>query len=242
MAEGINCKPELMKRFNLFFLLIALFFFTSCTSNEIGNAKDVNPESIYFDYKIWGDEGNDNLTLKLQYRFGGVNGTTLTLEKPAKVELDGELIPVDSSKMTGAFYEIQKPTKKFAGDHTITFTALNEKQYWEKFRFQPLQLRTRLPEVLKREKIFLEVDGLEDEGIVRVILTDTSFASEGINRLDTIKNGKIIITNEDLENLVNGPIRMELIKEEDSPVKNGTREGGRLSISYGLKREFILED
>ena len=226
----------------LFVLLFILITFSqsSCTSNEIGDSKDVNPDAIYFDYKIWGDEGNDNLTVKLQYRFGGKNGTTLTIEKPAKVELDDELIPVDSSKMTGAFYEIHKPINKFNGEHTITFTDINEKQYSEKFRFQPLQLKTSLPEVLKRGKMLLEVDGLDGESFVRVILTDTSFASEGINRIDTIKNGQIIITEEDLKSLVNGPIQLELIKEEERKIKNGTREGGKLSISYGLKREFIL--
>jgi hypothetical protein len=231
-----------MNRFFALLFITPVIFFASCNSNEIGNSKDVNPEAIYFDYKIWGEEANDNLTIKLQYRFGGENGTTLTMEKPAKVELDDELVPGDSSKMNGAFYEIQKPIKKFAGDHTITFTAVNEKQYREKFRFQPLHLRTSLPETLKRGKMLLEVDGLDGEGFVRVILTDTLFASEGINRVDTIKNGQIIITEEDLKSLVNGPIQLELIKEEERPVKNRTREGGRLSISYGLKREFILED
>lgn len=229
------------RSFPLLFIL-PVFFLTSCNSNEIGSSKDVNPEAIYFDYKIWGDEGNDNLTVKLQYRFAGENGTTLTIEKPAKVELDDELVPVDSSKMTGAFYEIHKPINKFNGEHTITFTDINDKQYREKFRFQRLQLKTALPEVLKREKILLEVDGMDSEAVIRVILTDTSFKSEGINRMDTIKNGQIVITPEDLKSLVNGPIQLELIKEEESPVKNGTREGGKISISYGLKREFILKN
>ena len=231
-----------MNRFYALLLFLQFIFLASCNNNEIGNGKDVNPDGIYFDYKIWGDEGNDNLTIKLQYRFGGKNGTTLTMEKPSKVELDGELIPVDSSKMSGAFYEIHKPIEKFSGEHTIIFSDVNKKQYREKFRFQPLQLKTQLPEVVERGNILLEVEGLEATGLVRLIFTDTSFSSEGINRVDIIKNGQIIITGEDLENLVNGPIRMELIKEEDRPVKNGTREGGRLSISYGLKREFILRD
>ena len=81
-----------MKRFfPLLFILPSILLF-ACTSNEIGNSKDVNPDAIYFDYKIWGEEGNENVTVKLQYRFGGQNGTTLTMEDPAKVELDDELI------------------------------------------------------------------------------------------------------------------------------------------------------
>jgi hypothetical protein len=228
-------------------LLFSLLIFStsivfSCNSNEIGSIKDVYPDAIYFDYKIGGEEGIDNLTVKLQYRFGGENGTTLTIDPPAKVELDNELITGDSSKITGAFYMIQKSVRNFTGEHTITFTDINEKQYREKFRFQPLLLKTSLPKEQKRGRMLLEVDGLDDEDFVRVILTDTSYASEGINRMDTVKNGQIIITEEDLKNLVNGSIQLELIKEEDRPVKNGTREGGRIYISYGVRREFILED
>jgi hypothetical protein len=231
-----------MNRFFALFSILPFIFLASCNNNEIGSGNDVKPEGIYFDYKIWGEEDNDNLTIRLQYRFGDKNGTTLTMEKPSKVELDGELIAADSTKMSGTFYEIHKPIEKFSGEHIIDFSDNNEKQYKEKFRFQPLKLNTLLPELVERGKILLEVDGLDGPGMVRLILTDTSFASEGINRLETVKNGQIIITEEDLENLVNGPIRMELIKEEERPVKNGTREGGRLSISYGLKREFILTD
>ena len=230
---------------NRFFALLSILFFTlltSCNSNEIGNGNDVTPESIYFDYKIWGDEDHDNLTIKLQYRFGGKNGTTLAMENPAKVELDGELIPVDSTKLSGAFYEIHKPIEKFSGEHIISFSDINERQYSEKFRFQPLKLKTVLPEQVERGKILLEINGMDGSEIVRLILTDTAFKSEGINRLQTVKNGQIIITEKELENLVNGPIRMELIKEEDRQVKNGTPEGGKISISYGLKREFILTD
>ena len=35
---------------------------------------------------------------------------------------------------------------------------------------------------------------------------------------------------------------LELIKEDEKPVKNGTNEGGHISINYGLKRSFKLKD
>ena len=83
---------------------------------------------------------------------------------------------------------------------------------------------------------------MEPDDYVRVLLTDTSFESEDINWLDTVKNGRVVISKENLKKVVNGPVQLEFIKEVDNPVKNGTKEGGRLSFSYGLKREFILKD
>jgi hypothetical protein len=228
----------------LFTLLLSIpsIFLVSCNSNEIGSSKDVNPESIYFDYKIWGDEGNDNLTIKLQYRFAGENGTTLLLDEPGKVELDGEVLKADSSKITGVFYEVQKPVALFSGKHTITFTAGNNKQYRESFNFQPISLANPVPTTIQRGDLVFEFNGLSDEDKVRVVMTDTSYLSEEINRVDIVKNGRLIISKEDLMALSNGPVHLEITKENERPVKKGTREGGRLSISYGLKREFILKD
>ena len=218
-----------------------LFLF-SCTSNEIGNSKDVNPEAVYLDYKVWAEEGKPDATVMLQYRFGGPNGTTLVLNEPAKVELDGELMKTDSSKLTGAYYEIIKPVKEFAGKHKITFTDLNGKRYNEDFSFQPFKLKAEIPAVVKRGELIFELDGLNPVDYVRVFATDTSFASPGINRVDTVKNGRIFITLTDLEDLVNGPINLEFYKEDERPVKNATKEGGRISVTYGVKREFELKN
>lgn len=246
MIKRINTKLHNMNRTCSLFILatafISIFSLGSCTSNEIGNSKDVNPESIYFDYKVWGEEGNKDVTVMLQYRFAGPNGTTLVLDEPAKVELDGEIIRADSSKMSGAYYEVIKPVREFTGNHSIVFTNLEKKQYKEEFNFQPVILRTKIPAELKRGDLQFELDGLDPVDYVRVLITDTSFESEDINRIDTVRNGRVVVKGEDLKKLVNGPIHLELSKEFDKPVKNRTREGGRLSFSYGLKREFLLKD
>jgi hypothetical protein len=226
----------------LFFILLSAFVVSSCTSNEIGSAGDVNPDAVYFDYKIWGEEDKEDVTVTLQYRFGGSNGTTLVLEAPARVELDGEQIPADSSKMTGAFYEVQKPLTEFTGRHLILFTDINKKEYVEEFSFKPFKLSRELPAELERGELVFDFEGLEPVDYVRVFARDTSFESNDINRIDTVKNGRIILTPADLYNLVNGPINIEFYKEDEKPVKNGTREGGRIAVTYGLKREFELKD
>jgi hypothetical protein len=230
-----------MSRLTISILLFSTLLFAACSSNEPGSSKDVNPETIWFDYQVWGEEGNNDMTVMLQYRFAGENGTTLVLNEPSKVELDGELIKAGSSKMTGAFYEIIKPVNEFTGKHLITFTDINKKQYKEEFSFKPITLMTQIPKEIKRSDLVFELDGLNPVDYVRVLLTDTAFTSEGINRVDTVKNGRVLISKKDLETVVNGPVHLELYKEDEKRVKNGTRVGGRLSISYGLKREFTLK-
>ncbi len=182
------------------------------------------------------------MTVKLQYRFAGPNGTTLVLAAPAKVELDGVEIQVDSSKMSGAYYEMTRSVKDFTGHHIITFTNLDGKEYKEEFNFQPISLKTALPVSLTRADLIFEVEGLAPKDYIRVMMTDTASFSEGIVRLDTVINGRITITRQELARLANGPIYFELYKEDEKRVKNGTKEGGKLAISYGLKREFVLKD
>jgi hypothetical protein len=227
-----------------FFVLTscATIFLAGCTSNETGYNKEVNPDAIYFDYNIWGDEESGNITAKLQYRFAGPNGTTLVLENPAKVEFDNQLLQVDSSRMNGAWYEINKPVKDFGGRHRIVYTDINEKQYKEEFDFKVFSLKTELPKEIKRDDLVFELDGLAPEDYVRLLLIDTSFYSRGIDRLDTVRNGRIIITRRDLDNLKNGPISLEFYWEDEKSLREATKEGGRLSISYGLKRVFELKD
>jgi len=229
-------------------LIISVFFFTlffflhACTSNEIGNAKDVNPEAVYFDYEIWAEEGKEDVTVNLQYRMGGPNGTTLVLDDPAKVLFDGNQLQLDSAKFSGAYYELQKPVASFAGKHSIVFTDLNKKEYKEEFDFTPFFVSPEISAIVSRGDLVFNLKGLDPVDYIRVSLTDTSFTTDDINDVDTVKNGRLFISTERLSTLKNGPINLEFYKEQEKPVKNATREGGKLTINYGLKREFVLVD
>jgi hypothetical protein len=231
-----------MNRLPVTLILLSLIFITACTSNEIGSSKDVNPDAVYFDYKVWGEEGREEVTVNLQYRMGGKNGTTLLLDAPSEVKLDGELIKADSAKFSGAFYEVQKPAAAFAGTHTILFTDLNKKEYKEEFSFTPFSLEPDVPAVVTRGELVFTFKGLEPVDYLTVVLTDTSFSSKDINDVDTVKNGRLVISAERLGAVVNGPINLQFIKEGFKDLKNTTKEGGKLYMSYGLKREFELKD
>lgn len=230
----------------LFFLLTSAFCFTmlamtSCSSNEIGNSKDVNPDAVFFDYEISADETNPDVTINLQYRMGGINGTTLVLDEPSKVLFDGEQLKADSAKVTGAYYEIQKPMASFGGKHIVTFTDLNKKEYKEEIEFIPFTIDSVSP-VMQRGDLVFTFKGLEPVDVLDVSLTDTSFTSADINDTDTVRNGRLVISASRLSSLVNGPINLQFYKDVEKPIKNGTKEGGRIVMRYSLRREFELKD
>ena len=221
---------------------ISIFSLFCCTSDEIGNSKDVNPDAVFFDYEIWAEEGKDDVTVNLQYRMGGKNGTTLVLDEPSKVILDGEQLKVDSAKVTGAYYEVQRSISSFAGKHTISFTDLNKKEYNEEFEFRPFTLDPDVPSTLNRGDLVFNFKGLDTIDYLSVILTDTSFTSADINDVDTVRNGQLVIKADRLSALINGPIHLQFYREQVLPLKKATKEGGKFIITYGLKRDFELKD
>ena len=77
---------------------------------------------------------------------------------------------------------------------------------------------------------------------VRLILLDTAFESGGFNDKIPVVDGKINIDNYILSSIKKGPVILELYFEQELPLRQQTRAGGKISITYGLKREFELID
>lgn len=217
-------------------LLVA---FSACLGST-GSEKGIKTDDIFFDYKVWGEEGNDSVTITLQFRYGGQYGPTIALEEPAFVALDGERLSVDSSSITGPIYQVSKPVQTFTGKHNIVFSDLNGKKYNVAFRFSPFTLQTTLPDSIPVKRLDLTFRGLDKEDYVRVLLTDTSYLGEGINRVDTILYNKLMIYREDLMRLSPGPVQMEFIKEAESEIENATAAGGIITVTYTIRREFYL--
>lgn len=233
-----------MNRFFIQVFLLCQIVFSSCNNNrEPENTNEIDPEAIYLDYQVRGEEGNELATVLLQFRVEESYGGTLALTGPSKVELNGEEIPADSTRMTGTFYEVQLPVEKLAGSHTIIFTDANKKKYKEEFSFQPVFLLSVVPDSLGRDNLVFDFKGLKPLDQMRVVIADTTYPGHETDRTDTVRNGRLIIKKEDIEGLANGPVQVLFIREYETPVKKGPKSGGgRISFSYSIKREFHLVD
>lgn len=228
--------------YNIILLSVTLILVLFGCKSKDNQKENIDFNHIYFDYKIAAEEGYDNLTVILKYRDGSKTGDAFTPSILKSVSLDDEVLIPDSSRMNGVYYEIQKPIGTFSGKHIITFTTLNDTEIKEEINFSPMILLTEIPENIHREDLVLNFSGLENEDYVRLLLTDTSFFNDGINRIDTVRNNQLIISKKDLENLANGTILMEFIREFERPVNESSKAGGRLRINYTLRRSFNLQD
>jgi hypothetical protein len=228
---------------NLFLAVsLVVLLVAACNNEKTMPEPTFDPGVIYYDYKVWGNEENSDLTVRLQYFIGEEGGKTVSWEGTGSVEFDGVILQPDSSKMNGFYYETIIPVENFVGKHSIVLTDSNRKQYKEEFEFSPFSLKNEIPRVISRKEFKIGLNGLDSGETVRLLLNDTAFYSRGIDRMDTLRNDSIIITPRDMENLKNGPIYLEIYKEGDWPLKQPGQGGGRISVSYGLKRVFELKD
>lgn len=218
---------------------LLLLVLQACQSSEIGNSKDVNPETIYRSYTISYTEGSDMVRCECQCRFAGQNGTTLVLNSPSNFKLDGDSLLVDSSIIDGAYYYIKRPADGFEGKHNLAYTDINDKTYDQHFSFIEAKC-TGLPEQTTATDIPVTFRGLKDGDIIHVELRDTSSDTEDISRQAAIRNNQIIIWGEDLARLKSGPVNMEFNIDKNTQLENPAKEGGSISLLYRFKPRTIL--
>ncbi|HWB26966.1 MAG TPA: hypothetical protein VG738_15890 [Chitinophagaceae bacterium] len=229
-----------MKVFLPALTLVALL--QACTSNEIGNSKDVNPDAIYRSYNISYSEGDDVVWCRCQFRFAGKNGTTLILASPGSIELDSQKLYLDSSSYSGAFYYAQRQFNQFEGTHTLTYKDINGNTFPQQFVFTPFTLVTKIPAEITATDLPLSFTGMKDGFIIRVEVADTSSNTEDIYETDTVQNNGIVIKGNELAKLKDGPLDISFYADNNFPLDNPAKQGGTLNLFYKLKyQETVLK-
>ncbi len=222
----------------VFFAII--FLWIGCTNRDQIN-KQKQEDALYLDYTVTAEESDENVTCVFQFKEGDADGKAVNIT-PAKVELDGQPIESDSAKFSGFYYEVQKPVDSFAGKHTIVYST-GDKDYKNEFEFFPFTLEEDLSAQIQRKPFSIQLRNFpSNQKSVRLLLLDTAFESTGFNDLVPVIAGKINIAEAVLKTVKNGPINLELYLEQEIPLKQVTQAGGKLSITYGLRREFELVD
>lgn len=225
-----------MTQFKRFFPLTGLLLALACTSNEIGNSKDVAPETVYQQYHIRYNESVGNVELRAQFRFGGINGTTLVLNSPSGIQLDGQAIKVDSSKFGGAFYELSQPSSQFVGNHRFVFTDIKGKKYENGFAFLPVKLTSMPGSASKQQNLTLSFDGSTlkpgDRIEVSSSATDSTFSitHEVVGNQYNVQIPAAQLARQKGEKLM-----LDIHVERSIPLQQLTNEGGEMEYRQQLK-------
>lgn len=217
--------------------------FAGCNEEGAAPAKNgISARDLYLEYQVWGDEARGQVNVLVQVRRRNNKGQTLRINPPGFVKLDDEVLQPDSSRMTGIFYETQKPLEAFGGRHTLTVANAGDEPVSESFEYTPFILATPLEGRVGRGQLVLKLKGLKAEDKLRVTLVDTVFRTQDINELVPVVGGRLQLTAEQLRSVKSGPVTLLLFKEEDHRIENPALRGGKMAVTFGLMREFELVD
>lgn len=225
-------------RVNYFFsAIIITCSIISCTSSEIGDSKDVAQDKIYQSYSISYSENEEKLSATAVFRFAGPNGTTLVLNDPGKVELDDELIKVDSSKFRGAYYEVTKVPSQWFGKHQWKFTDLNKKTYTNHFSFDTFKWDKPpvLASKLKPLQLHFITPALGPDDYVEVSTVDSDSSFSFTQSPIAGNPFSITIPVEHLQKQKQPILKLTAERVQKIKLAQSTPEGGSFTIRYALK-------
>ncbi len=226
-----------------FFPLLGCAFFAFSCTDDTGRMGVPKPAAgaVYADYQVWAEEESGQVTIRLQLRQGNAEGPAFALPTPGQISLDGETLAADSTPLNGVYYETAKQVTDFAGEHTIAVQHPKGNQHEEQFTFRPFTLARELPAGIKKKPFAILLQGIEeDTGPLRLVMIDTDYESADVNEEVWPQKGQLNITKEHLANLTKGPVVLEIYQEVEKAIEGSRRYTGKLSLTYGLKREFQL--
>ncbi len=216
-------------------VLFFLIGISACTSNEIGESKDVAQDKIYQEYSIRFAEGNEKVAVNGQFRFAGSNGTTLVLSKPSQLAFDNEILKVDSSGAQGAYYRVDKPIANFYGTHHFVFTDINNKKFDNDFSFDTFRLVNVPASASKKQGLNLSFQSAAlQPGDVINVSSANSDSSFTVNHQSADGNS-INIPSKELLRQKNNELKLEATLTRKLNLQQNTAEGGEMYIRYELK-------
>ena len=218
-------------------LLITALSIASCSSSEIGESKDVSPETIYQDYSVNYDESENEqqVTIRAQFRFAGSDGTTLVLTKPSSISLDEQQIKVDSSEFAGAYYSIDVPAKGFMGKHRFVFTGTDNARFENEFSLDDLKLLAPV-RASRKDSLDIQFDAglLEADDYIELsaINTDSSFS---ISHTVSAQGNTFTVPVKELKRQKGNMLMLVASVRKKIALKQSTKEGGQIVIYHSSK-------
>ncbi|MBS1813037.1 MAG: hypothetical protein JST84_33030 [Acidobacteria bacterium] len=222
-----------MKKMLPFLFLIS---FSACVSTDTTESTNVAAAEVYQDYNINVNKENSDATAT--FRVAGKTGTTIDLDAPAKVELNGK--PMDESKpgfLKGTTYQFS--ATGVVSQFQFVFTNSDGKTYQNEIGLAPIEITAKSLTFSKAQKTMIPLSRALAAG-ESIVLTlhgqsateanASSLVSSGVET-DSSRSAAILDPSMIKEMaLGKGDVRVECSKSEK--VKQGTRSGGTIQITY----------
>jgi len=212
----------------VYIILFLAIVFVSCRQHDRYKEDD-----LFFDYRISAEEGSDSASVLVQFKLRRISGPALTLDNKSSIKFDDDTIPLGRSKVTGTYYALTRSVNDISGKHTLTYTSSTGKSYITHFEFYPFSLVSALPDTIRNGGLTVHFTDLDSLDHLQIIITDTSFKGEGVNKTFPVRNRELILSPGDLSKLNPGPLQFEIQHNTEMRINRGS-----LLMSYVMRKEI----
>ncbi len=216
------------------FLLCGLL--ASCASNEIGQSRDVAPESVYQGYLVDHDEKLGRTVITAQFRFAGEAGTTLVLNPPSVYQLNGQPVAVDSSSLSGAYYRVEVPAREAKALYRFRYVGHNGQEYLNTAEIVPFRFKA-VPEQARRDRplcLEMEFPRLEAGDNVELYSTGTD-SSFSITHYSRDSGNSLCIPLKEMQRQRGKQFSVYAVLNRRRSLAQHTSLGGEISIAQTLQ-------
>lgn len=218
----------------LFLLPLLSMIFFSCVREP---SDSVSQDSIYGEYRLVYEAGEDKSYARAEFHFGSALGTKLELSDPATVSAGGGEL---SWKPLLAYYE-----KDFAGveeELTFTYTDIDGNTFSNTVsQTDPIAFPASLDPIEKGAAYTLSWVG-NPVGPSETITVTVNGPNEGDAKIFTTTDPgatSIILGVDKLGDLGLGTGRIVMERRKDAPIQEGTSKGGAIWVRYVTATEEI---
>ncbi|MDD2634299.1 MAG: hypothetical protein PHW82_02235 [Bacteroidales bacterium] len=230
-------KPNIKATITLLVFIVTFGFISSCSPEEIADSKDVNQSKIYQAYWVEYDAGeSDFYNIEAQFRFGGANGTTLSLSEPSKVSVNKNEMNKDIDMFRGCYY---KTKLQNLTDCVFSFKDTEEKVYINKCIIQKIELKP-VNQIETDTNYEIEWIGnpISQKEEVFVIIEDQD--NNTVKFSTAIVGSKAIkLKSRDMQTLTEGKGHIYIYRTCLSGLQQTTDEGGKIYSEYKSKKQSI---
>jgi len=218
---------------------VLALFISSCASNEIGHSKDVNQDEIHQGYSINYDESRNETEVIAFFRFAGPNGTTLILNEPSKIELNGEVMNNVQSGL-GSYYSKSVKGKLPDNEYVFAFSDITGKKFENKMDFRNMQIEELPKEIKKSDGLTIHFPN-KPEGRKEDLTVEISDDSTTVSEVwKNVVFERVKFPKEKLDQL-HGKVKVNIHRNGLLELRQHAHAGGFFSSEYTLApREITL--
>lgn len=229
-----------MKYVKLLLPALTLTLLNTACSMDTVSSKDVQAEAVYQNLSLNYSEDTNSTSMSAQFRVGGWSGTTVELESPAGLRINGRT--PSKSAFLGTSYEVR--SSGFVRSATFEYQGSDGRLLTNSISMDPVVLRyaPSVASVTNTFEVDVEAVNLQPRESLRVELSqefrhpDTGVMTfaRATGTYDKSR-AKAVFSTYELNRLNNGTARLEISRSKSGTLAQATREGGTISASYHLR-------